>query len=144
MHKDAQWKDHWNNFRDNSKLTEKLTEMRLRYEESENILVRGFRYLTQSATEKATEAIDENDSAVCYNEITRLDPSFDKDAFVHYCERQVFPAVLEAIIHSDRATLKGWFTEGGYAYIEQYLDQIQSAGLVNDSRILDIRQTDVR
>ncbi len=144
VHKDAQWKDQWTNFKENSKLGGKLTELRLKYEESENPLVRGFRFLTESATEKAAEAIDENDSVHCYAEIARLDPAFRKDAFVEYCERQVFPAVLEALIHADRATLKGWFTEGGYAGMEQYLDAIEGQGLINDSRILDIRQTDVR
>lgn len=52
MHKDSAWQSQWKNFKDNNKVVNGLFNLRLRFEESENVFVRAFRSLADSISEK--------------------------------------------------------------------------------------------
>jgi hypothetical protein len=95
MHKDSAWQSQWSNFKDNNNVVKGLFNLRLKYEESENVLVRGFRALTDTVHEKVGDVFEEGEMAHTLAEISRADPTFNKEVFLHHCETTVIPSVLE-------------------------------------------------
>lgn len=45
------------------------------------------------------------------SEIQKVDPNFDKNEWLRFCEKEVIPNVLEAFIRGDLEVLKDWCHE---------------------------------
>lgn len=45
------------------------------------------------------------------SEIQKVDPNFDKNEWLRFCEKEIIPNVLEALIRGDLNILKDWCYE---------------------------------
>lgn len=143
VHEQSKWQSQWKNVTENNPVLDKLFEMKMRFDESDNIIIRGVRSLTDKVSEGVGNVLEDDESKAALAEIYKMDPSFDKDRFILHCERNVCPAVLEALIAGDVATLKDWCAEPCYNVLQASIEQRKEAGYVYDSKILDLRNVDI-
>eukprot|EP00730_Choanoeca_flexa_P017671 TRINITY_DN8540_c0_g1_i3.p2 TRINITY_DN8540_c0_g1~~TRINITY_DN8540_c0_g1_i3.p2 ORF type:complete len:331 (+),score=77.02 TRINITY_DN8540_c0_g1_i3:1333-2325(+) len=138
MHQESRWESQWANFRDNNPVMNRLFDLQMRYDESDNVLVRGARSATDAFQDRISQIFENDESGAVLAEIAKLDPTFDKLEFTLRCERKIIPAVLEAFVAGDREALKEWCAEVCYKAMEANLDDREQQGLHLQSQILDI------
>ena len=56
-------------------------------------------------------SITQSDMAAALAEIHKIDPNFDKEAFVKECQFEIIPTVLEAYLRGNLPVLKDWCHE---------------------------------
>jgi len=143
LHKSTIWESQWKNFTENSAVASKMGDLRIQFEESENILVR----IARGAVERITEGVEgtfgEGETAQVMAEILRLDPKFDVDVFGAHCKRVIIPAVLEAYLAGDTAVLKDWCTEAKFSVLAQDIEHREKRGEKWDFKILDLELGDL-
>ena len=72
-----------------------LYSLRMRYDESENMMVRGSRAVTDRVGDVFGSVMSQSDMAQALAEIKKIDRNFDKEQFIEHCRFQIIPAVLE-------------------------------------------------
>ncbi|XP_025772213.1 mitochondrial import inner membrane translocase subunit TIM44 [Puma concolor] len=85
LHKDSKWYQQWRDFRDNNVVFNRFFEMKVKYDESDNVLIRASLFSKTEMSEVLTE-------------ILRVDPAFDKERFLQQCESDIIPNVLELVL----------------------------------------------
>lgn len=95
VHKDAAWKQQWDNLKDNNPVVDGFFNLRMKFDESDNILVRGARNITDIVSEKLGSGVSDDESVQALEEITKMDPAFETSKFLLHCEKFVVPSVLE-------------------------------------------------
>jgi import inner membrane translocase subunit TIM44 len=55
--------------------------------------------------------VSQSELSEVLTEIAKIDPSFDRTAWLRFCEQEVIPNVLEAWIRGDTNVLKDWCHE---------------------------------
>ncbi|KAF7719322.1 Mitochondrial import inner membrane translocase subunit Tim44 [Penicillium ucsense] len=139
LHKDAAWKESWNNFRDSNPMMQKLFAMRDVYEESENPLISTAR----SITDRIGGFFAENETAMVVKKFREIDPNFQMEEFLRELREYILPEVLDAYVKGDVETLKLWLSDAQFSVYAALAKQYTTAGLRSDGRILDIRGVDV-
>lgn len=77
-------------------------------------------------------------------EIAKIDPSFDKNEWLRFCEKEVVPNILEAFIRGDLPVLEDWCHERAYSVMAQLIKEYQKVGFSTaDSRIIDVSKMEV-
>eukprot|EP00053_Salpingoeca_punica_P007822 m.71115 g.71115 ORF g.71115 m.71115 type:complete len:397 (-) comp14345_c0_seq1:251-1441(-) len=143
VHSESKWTQQWNEFKDNNPVANALFGLRMKFDESDNIVVRAARTVTDTVSEKLGGVFEEGDMAQTMQEIYRLDPSFNVEAFTKHLQMKVIPAVLEAFLAGDLNTLKEWCSETCYSMMAAQIEQRKQAGLSLDGQILDLRNVDL-
>jgi Tim44-like domain len=156
LHKDSPRQEAWNRMKETNPVLRRLTALREAYDESENPVVSSMR----SVTSTIGSWFDENETAQVMKLMKALDPTFNKENFERELREYIVPEVVDAYLSADQEALREWCGEGVgliflifsreinakqtynvlWATMEQYLRQ----GLISDSKVLDIRQVDVR
>lgn len=85
--------------------------VKTRYDESDNILIRASRVITDKVDDVVSGAMTQTDMAETLSEIQKIDPSFDKEEFVQQCKYEIIPSVLEAFMQGNEVVLKDWCHE---------------------------------
>lgn len=85
--------------------------MKTRYDESDNLLIRASRVVTDKVEDVVSGAMTQSDMAETLAEIHKIDPSFDKEEFLQHCKYEIIPYVLEAYMRGDEHVLKDWCHE---------------------------------
>lgn len=114
----------------------KILEWKIKYEESDNPVIRASRLLTEKVTDIVGGLFQKTDLSATLTEICRLDPSFDRIQFLKYCETDIIPNILEAMVRGDLEILKDWCHEAPYKVIAQPLLQVEKLGYKLDNKIL--------
>jgi len=143
LHKDSKWQQQWKDFRDNNPVVTGLFSLKTKYDESDNIAIRATRVVTDKLSDIFSDVFSQSEQAQAIAEITKIDPHFNKDNFVKECEFEIIPTVLEAYLRGDIECLHDWCHEGAYNVLSTQIKHNQSIGLVNASRILDIRDVEL-
>jgi len=143
LHKDSKWQQQWKDFRDNNPVVTGLFSLKTKYDESDNIAVRASRVLTDKLSDMFSDVFSQSEQAATLAEISKIDPHFNKTQFIKECEFEIIPTVLEAYIRGDVDILQDWCHEGAFNVLSTQIKQYQSMGLINESRILDIREVDL-
>ncbi|XP_057345678.1 mitochondrial import inner membrane translocase subunit TIM44 isoform X2 [Manis pentadactyla] len=143
LHKDSKWYQQWKDFRDNNVVFNRFFEMKLRYDESDNALIRASRALTDKVTDLLGGLFSKTEMSEVLTEILRVDPAFDKDRFLRQCEKDIIPNVLEAMICGELDILKDWCYEATYSQLAHPIQQAKALGLQFHSRVLDIDNVDL-
>uniref|UniRef100_A0A3Q3XBZ9 Mitochondrial import inner membrane translocase subunit TIM44 n=1 Tax=Mola mola TaxID=94237 RepID=A0A3Q3XBZ9_MOLML len=141
LHKDSKWYQQWKDFKDNN-VVFNFFEMKMKYDESDNALIRASR----AVTDKMTDLIglfSKTEMSEVLTEILKADPSFDKDSFLKLCERDIIPNILEAMIQGELEVLKDWCYEATYSQLAHPIQQAKAMGLQFHSKILDIDNIDL-
>lgn len=139
VHKDAQWKEAWTNFKDSNKFVQGLFGMKDVYNESENPLI----LTARSITDRVAGFFAENETAMVIKRFRSMDPNFQVEPFLRELREYILPEVLDAYVKGDVETLKLWLSEAQYSVYEALTKQYLQAGLKSDGRILDIRHVDI-
>ncbi|KAJ2688797.1 protein translocase subunit [Coemansia spiralis] len=143
LHKDAKWKESWDNFKANNSVMQGIFQARKNYQESENPVIEASRAVTDRIRSVAGFFFHETESATALRQIRdTIDPGFSLDSFVRECREFIIPEILDAYLHSDAETLKVWCSEASYNVLTAiFTAQIQQ-GVVSDCKILDLRHID--
>ncbi|GAB1602491.1 mitochondrial import inner membrane translocase subunit TIM44-like [Argonauta hians] len=143
LHKDSRWFQSWQNFKDNNQYVHKLFDLKMKYDESDNVVVRVTRVFTDKVGVVFGSMFSKTEMSEVLTEICRIDPTFDKEMFLRNCEREIIPNILEAMIRGDLEILKDWCYEAPFNTLAQPIRAAYSAGYKFDSRVLDINNIDI-
>ena len=72
-----------------------LYSLRMRYDESDHVVVRGSRVVTDRVGDAFGSVMNQSDMALALAEIRKIDRSFDKEKFIERCRFEIIPTVLE-------------------------------------------------
>lgn len=143
LHKDSKWYQQWKDFKNNNVVFNRFFEMKIKYDESDNVLIRASRALTDKVTDLLGGLFSKTEMSEVLTEILRADPNFDKDRFLRQCESDIIPNILEAMISGELDILKDWCYEATYSQLAHPIQQAKALGLQFHSRILDISNVDL-
>lgn len=114
LHKDSKFYQSWQNFKDNNQYVHKVINWKLKYDESDNPLIRASRVLTEKVSDVIGGLFSKTELSETLTEICKIDSSFDTKRFLKQCETDIIPNVLEAMTRGDLEVLKDWCHEGPY------------------------------
>ncbi|KAG8594185.1 hypothetical protein GDO81_001116 [Engystomops pustulosus] len=143
LHKDSKWHQQWKDFKDNNVVFNRFFEMKMKYDESDNALIRASRTLTDKISDLFGGMFSKTEMSEVLTEIVKVDRNFDKDAFLKMCEKDIIPNILEAIVRGDLDVLKDWCYEATYSQLAHPIQQAKAMGLRFHSKVLDIDNIDV-
>lgn len=143
MHKDSKWFQSWQNFKDKNQFVHKLFDMKTKYDESDHILVRATRSVTDKVSDLFGGLFSKTELSEVLTEIVKMDPTFEKEKFVHMCRDEFIPNILEALVRGELEILKDWCYEAPFNVISQPIQLAQAAGNRLDCRVLDIGNVDL-
>lgn len=143
LHKDSKWYQQWKDFKDNNVVFNRFFEMKMKYDESDNAFIRASRAVTDRMTDLIGGLFSKTEMSEVLTEILKVDPSFDKDAFLKQCEQDIIPNILEAMIRGELEILKDWCYEATYSQLAHPIQQAKAMGLRFHSKILDIDNIDL-
>ena len=67
----------------------------MKYDESDNVLVRGSRVVTDRVGDAFGGVMNQSDMAQALAEVQKIDRNFDKEQFIRHCRFDIIPTVLE-------------------------------------------------
>lgn len=143
MHKDFMFSNAWQKFKDNNPYVNKVMDWKIKYDESDNAVLRASRVLTDKVSDIIGGLFQKTELSETLTEICTLDPSFCKIQFLKDCETDFIPNILEAMVRADLEILKDWCHEAPYNLIAHPLKEAKKLGYHLDSRILDIDNVDL-
>ncbi|XP_064609200.1 mitochondrial import inner membrane translocase subunit TIM44-like [Liolophura sinensis] len=143
MHKDSRWYQSWQNFKDNNEYVTKLFDLKMKYDESDNVLIRATRTFTDKIGYLFGGMFSKTEMSEVLTEIVKIDPNFTKERFIEECEKEIIPNILEAMVRGDLEVLKDWCYEAPFNTLAHPIKQAFAAGYKFNSRVLDINNVDV-
>lgn len=143
MHKDSKFYQSWEDFKNNNTYVNKILDWKVKYEESDNSMIRASRILTDKVSHVMGNLFSKTELSETLTEICKIDPSFTQRQFLRDCETDIIPNILEAILRGNLEVLKDWCFESTYNVISTPIRQAITAGLYLDSKILDIENVDL-
>ncbi|XP_002740467.1 mitochondrial import inner membrane translocase subunit TIM44-like [Saccoglossus kowalevskii] len=138
LHKDSKWFQQWQNFKDNNQVVNKIFDLKMKYDESDNAVIRASRVVTDKVSQLLGGVFTKTEMSEVLTEIIKIDPHFSKDKFLRQCESEIIPNILEAMIRGDLDVLKDWCYEAPFNAIAVPVRQAIALGYKFDSKVLDI------
>lgn len=143
LHKDSKFYESWQNFKNNNPYVHKVMDWKLKYDESNNPVIRASRLLTDKVSDIMGGLFQKTELSETLTEICKIDPSFEQKRFLKQCETDIIPNVLEAMTKGDLEILKDWCHEGPYNLFAVPIKQAQQQGYKIESKILDVDNVDL-
>lgn len=143
LHKDSKWYQQWKDFKDNNVVFNRFFEMKMKYDESDNVVIRASRAVTDRVTGFLGGLFSKTELSEVLTEIVKADPTFDKETFLKQCEKDIIPNILEAMIRGELDVLKDWCYEATYSQLAHPIQQARALGLLFQSKVLDIDNIDL-
>uniref|UniRef100_A0A2M3Z9Y3 Mitochondrial import inner membrane translocase subunit TIM44 n=1 Tax=Anopheles braziliensis TaxID=58242 RepID=A0A2M3Z9Y3_9DIPT len=143
LHKDSKLYQSWEDFKNNNQYVNKVLTWKMKYDESENPMIRASRLLTDKVSDIMGNLLQKTELSETLTEICKIDPNFEQKQFLRDCENDIIPNVLEAIIRGELDVLRDWTFESTYNIIATPIKQAIAAGYRLDSKILDIENVDL-
>lgn len=125
--------------KDKNPYVNKVLDWKMKYDESDNAVLRASRLLTDKVTYIIGGLFQKTELSETLTEICKLDPNFSRIQFLKDCETDFIPNILEAMVRGDLEILKDWCHEAPYNVIAQPLKEVQKLGYRLDSKILGIK-----
>ncbi|KAI3380712.1 hypothetical protein SNEBB_010296 [Seison nebaliae] len=138
LHKDSKWSNSWENFKDNNVYVNKLFDLKTRYDESDNALIRVSRYLTDRIQLASSGLISSTELSKVVTHICTVDPNFSLEIFQKSLQQDFIPNILEAFRQTNEEVLRDWCTDAPYAAFTHRLKEFKEQQLLMDIKILDI------
>lgn len=143
LHKDSKFYESWQNFKDNNPYVHKIMDWKLKFDESENPVIRASRALTEKVTDIMGGLFQKTELSETLTEICKIDNTFDTKRFLKQCETDIIPNILEAMTRGDLEILKDWCHEGPYNLFAIPIKEAYKKGYKIESKILDIDNVDL-
>lgn len=86
-------------------------DLKVKYDESENIVIRASRAVTDKIGDAVEGVVTQTDMAEVLSEICKVDSKFTKEEFVKQCKNEIVPTVLEAYLVGNTHVLEDWCHE---------------------------------
>ncbi|KAF7996731.1 hypothetical protein HCN44_002377 [Aphidius gifuensis] len=129
LHKDSKFYKKWKNFKNNNPYVDKISMVS--------------RKITDNVTDVMGGLFKKSELSETLTEICKTNPSFDRNQFVHDCQTDIIPNILEAVMRGELEILKDWCHEAAYNTIAQPLLEYKKLGYKLDNKILDIDNVDL-
>ncbi|KAK9244738.1 hypothetical protein V1506DRAFT_540460 [Lipomyces tetrasporus] len=139
VHKDAAWKESWEEFKSNSGVFQSLNSIRQRIDESDNAFISTVRGIA----DRIGGFFAENEFAQVTRMFKDMDPTFQMEGFLNEVREYILPEVIDAYVKGDDDALKIWLSEAPYNIWNASAKQFREAGLYSAGRVLDIRGVDI-
>ncbi|KAM3720461.1 putative mitochondrial import inner membrane translocase subunit [Dirofilaria immitis] len=141
LHKESKWYAGWKTFSENNAYYNKMLDWKMRLDESDNLAVR----MVRSFTDKISSLLGgHSEISEVLSEIQKVDPNFDKNEWLRFCEKEVIPNVLEAFIRGDLKILKDWCYERAYNILSTIVNEYKKVNFSTaDSRVIDIDRVEM-
>lgn len=143
LHKDSKFYQSWQNFKDNNPYIHKVIDWKLKYDESENSVIRASRILTDKVSDIMGGLFQKTELSETLTEICKIDSSFNTKRFLKQCETDIIPNILEAMTRGELEILKDWCHEGPYNLFAIPIKEAYKKGYRLDSKILDVDNVDL-
>lgn len=143
LHKDSKFYQSWQNFKENNPYVNKVLDWKMKYDESDNPVIRASRMLTEKVTDVMGGLFQKTELSETLTEICKIDPNFDRNEFLRQCETDIIPNILEAIVRGELDILRDWCHEGPYNILSAAIKQAKQMGLVFASKVIDIDNVDL-
>lgn len=143
LHKDSKFYESWQNFKENNPYVHKVMDWKLKYDESENPVIRASRLLTEKVGDIMGGLFQKTELSETLTEICKIDPTFDTKRFLKQCETDIIPNILEAMTRGDLEILKDWCHEGPFNLFAVPIKEAYKKGYKIESKILDIDHVDL-
>jgi len=114
VHKDSQWYQSWQNFKDNNTYLNKLFDLKSKYDESDNIVIRVARTFTDKVSGALSSIFSQSETSEALTEICRIDPTFDVAQFIRIVQYDIIPNIFESLARGELEILRDWCTEAVY------------------------------
>jgi len=143
LHKDSKFYQSWQNFKDTNPVVNKFVDYRVKFEESDNPVVRSARVITDKVQDMFGFIFTRTELSEVLTEIVKMDPAFDKEQFLKDCENDFIPNILEAMTHGNLEILEDWCHEAPFNILATPIRQAKQMGYNISSRVLDIDGLDL-
>ncbi|KAF0303581.1 Mitochondrial import inner membrane translocase subunit TIM44 [Amphibalanus amphitrite] len=143
LHKDSRFYASWQNFKDNNAYVHKVMDWKTKYDESDNAVLRASKLLTEKVSDIMGGLFQRTELSEVLTEICKMDPTFEKDAFLRECEHDIIPNILEAMIRGDLDVLQDWCYEATFNVLAQPIRTARQLGYHYDSKVLDVDNVDL-
>ncbi|KAG5866635.1 hypothetical protein JTB14_033269 [Gonioctena quinquepunctata] len=143
LHKDSKFYESWQNFKDNNPYVHKVMDWKLKYDESENPVIRASRALTEKVGDIMGNLFQKTELSETLTEICKIDATFDSKRFLKQCETDIIPNILEAMTRGDLEILKDWCHEGPFNLFAVPIKEAYKKGYKIESKILDVDNVDL-
>lgn len=143
LHKDSKWFAQWEDFKNNNQYINKMTEIKIKYDESENPVIRASRAVTNKVTDLMGGIFQQNELSEALTEICKMDSEFSKEQFLKDCEMDIIPNILEAMVRGDLDILQDWCHEAAFNVMAVPIKQAYQMGYRFVSRVIDVDNVDL-
>ncbi|XP_026730508.1 mitochondrial import inner membrane translocase subunit TIM44 [Trichoplusia ni] len=143
LHKDSKFYQQWENFKNNNQYFNKVLDWKIKYEESDNPVVKASRFVTEKVGSLFGNIFEKTELSKTLTEICKIDPNFTAQKFLEDCANDIIPNILEAMVRGDLVILKDWCYEGVFNILATPIKQCKQYGYHLDSKILDIEQIEL-
>ena len=138
LHRSSRINEAWRKFKEESSIGKGIFSFRRSIEESDSPFMERLRQLVM------TTKVEESEHARVIRAIKQIDPLFSTDAFLKEATQYTIPEIMESYLKCESDVLKQWCSEAAYAKLTYGFEAQRSKGLVSDSKLLDIRDVDIR
>lgn len=118
---------------------QKLSELKERYDDSDHVLARA----TRSVTDTLSSVFHNPEMSNVVTELCRVEPDFSLEKFIRQCETDIIPNVLEALARQDLEILKDWCFEAPYRVLSFPINEHRQKGHQTYCKVLDVHNVDV-
>lgn len=139
----SKWKQQWKEWKENNPISNSLYGIKTRYDESDNIVIRASRVVTDKVGDVVGGAMTQSDMAEALAQIHKIDPTFNKEEFVQQCKYEIIPSVLEAFMQGNEPVLKDWCHEAAFGVLSTVMKQRQEPGVKLRCKVLEVKDIDV-
>ncbi|KAF9808881.1 hypothetical protein SFRURICE_000927 [Spodoptera frugiperda] len=143
LHKDSKFYQQWESFKNNNQYFNKVLDWKIKYEESDNPVVKASRFVTEKVSSLFGNIFEKTELSMTLTEICKIDPNFTSQKFLEDCANDIIPNILEAMVRGDLEILKDWCYEGVFNILATPIKQCKQLGYHLDSKILDIEQIEL-
>lgn len=143
LHKDSKWSESWTKFKDENPYINKIFEIKMRYDESDNPLVRVTKSFVDRVSDIMGGLFQRTDLSNVLTEICKVDTTFDINTFMSDCEKVIIPTILESMSQGKLDVLSDWCHEAVFNVLSRPLKEAEKLGLAIHTRILDIQNLDL-
>ncbi len=123
----------------NSSVKKATAFLKEKWDEADNPLL----VMIRNVSHKIGKLFAETENAKVVKAFQQMDPNFTVTKFNKKLREYIVPEVLDAYESGDQKTLKKWLSEAPFNIITTQQKQLRQQGVINDGRILDIRNVSV-
>lgn len=143
LHKNSRLAETWKKFKDDNPYMNKLFEFKMKYDDSDNPLVRVTRDFMDRVTDSVRGVFKSTEMSEVMTEINKVDPNFDHTAFLQDLEKFVIPTILEAMNQNREDILSDWCHESVFNVLSTPHREAAKLGWQIHTTILDLQNVEL-